>query len=89
MDVSIAEMIAINGLSFLARDPEVLGRFIALTGADLSQLRQTEIDRSFLAGVLDYYLTDEPLLLAYAAEADINPADIGLARAALDGGEGG
>jgi Protein of unknown function (DUF3572) len=87
MDDGIAEMVAINGLSFLARDADVLTRFLSLTGLDPSTLRRSVIDRSFLVGVLDYFLSDEPLLMAYAVEADIKPTDIALARVALGGTE--
>jgi tetraacyldisaccharide-1-P 4'-kinase len=36
-----------------------------------------------LVGVIDYYLGDEPLLLAFAAHAGIQPTDVAAARRAL------
>ena len=39
----------------------------------------------FLAGVLEYLAGDERLLPAFAAEAGIDPADVGKALAALGG----
>jgi hypothetical protein len=37
----------------------------------------------FLAGVLDYFLGDEPTLLAFAAQAGRPPQDVPAARHAL------
>jgi hypothetical protein len=84
-----AELAAIDALSFLASEPEVLGRFLALTGIDPAMLRGAAADPTFLAGVLDYFLGDEPLLVTYASRAGIPPADIAAARRALGGMEEG
>jgi hypothetical protein len=78
-------MLAIDGLGFLAANPEALGRFLALTGIGPADLRRAAADRGFLAGVLDYFLGDEPLLVSFAEYAGIPATDIGLARRALDG----
>jgi len=82
-----AELAAIDALSFLAGEPEALGRFLALTGIEPAMLRGAAADPMFLAGVLDYFLGDEPLLVAYASRAGIPPADIAAARRALGGFE--
>ncbi len=50
--------------SFLATDPERLGRFLAITGIGPEAIRTAAADPQFLAGVLDHVVSDEPLLLA-------------------------
>jgi hypothetical protein len=80
------EHIAIDALAYLAGAPEALDRFLALTGLSPDMLRSAAGDPAFLEGVLDYFLGDEPLLVAYAAHAAMPPERIVAARRAL--GEG-
>jgi hypothetical protein len=82
-EAAAAEMLAIEVLGFIADQPETLGRFLSITGIGPATLRQAAADRDFLAGVLDFLLGDEPLLLSYAATAGIDPARIAVARRAL------
>ena len=81
----MAEMMAIQALSFLAEDPERLGAFLSLTGIGPDALRDAAREPDFLAGVLEHMLGDERLLLAFAEAAGIDPADIARARHALGG----
>jgi hypothetical protein len=83
LTLEAAETLAIQALSFVASNPETVSRFLALTGIAPSQLRSAATDPGFLAGVLDYYLSDERLLVAFAAEAQIPPTDIAAARRVL------
>jgi hypothetical protein len=78
-----AEMLAIQALAFIAEEPERLARFLDMTGIPGEQIRAAARERGFLAGVLEHILGDENLLLAFASNAGINPADIGRARSAL------
>ncbi|HZP18727.1 MAG TPA: DUF3572 domain-containing protein [Bauldia sp.] len=86
-----AERLAILGLSYLARQPEALGRFLALSGIGPDTLRQSATDPAFLTGVLDFLLGEEPILVAFAADAGIKPASVAHARRVLahrpEGGE--
>jgi hypothetical protein len=75
-----AETIAIEVLSFLAKDSARLDRFLALSGVGLDNLRAAAAEPGFLAAVLDHLASDESLLLAFAAEAGQNPETIGKAR---------
>ena len=80
-----AELLAIQALAFIAEEPERLGAFLAVTGLASEGIREAARDPGFLAGVLDHMLGDESLLLAFAADAGIDPAAIGRARTALGG----
>jgi hypothetical protein len=80
-----AEAVAIRGLGFLAGEPEALGRFLALTGIGPADLRAAAAEPEFLAGVLEFFLEDEALLLAFATQANIRPTLVAAARHALAG----
>ena len=80
-----AEMLAIQALSFIAEEPDRLAAFLNASGLTIERLRESATEPGFLAGVLEHMLADESLLLAFAAAADIDPADIARARGALGG----
>jgi hypothetical protein len=80
-----AETLAITALAYLAAEPEHLGRFLAVTGIGPESIREAARDPGFLAGVLDHISGDEALLLAFARDRSLDPAEIGHARAALGG----
>jgi hypothetical protein len=80
-----AESVAIQALTFLAADPEQLDRFLALTGLDRASIRAAAAQPGFLAGVLDHIASNESLTVAFAAYADLPPADVDRARNALSG----
>ena len=81
-----AETIAVQALGYLAGRPEELSRFIALAGLGPTNLRRAASDPSFLGGVVAFLLQDEPLLLAFAADAGLAPATVAEAGHALAGG---
>ncbi len=81
-----AEVLAVAALSFLAEKPERLGRFLAITGIEPENLRAAAGTPGFLPGVLDHLIGDESLLLDFAAQQGIDPADVPAARAVLPGG---
>jgi hypothetical protein len=80
-----AELLAVAALSFLAEEPERLGRFLAETGLEPASLRSAAATPGFLPAILDYLIGNEPLLLDFAGSQSIDPADIPAARAALPG----
>lgn len=81
----VAEAVAIQALSFIAREPERLGRFLAVTGIGPAEIRTASREPGFLAGVLEYLISDEALLTAFAADAGLRPDDPAKAHAALGG----
>ena len=78
-----AEELAVKALIFLAADEERTLRFANISGLCLENLRAATKSPDFLAGVLDYLASDESLLLAFAANSCIDPAQIQRARAIL------
>ena len=85
-DLSSAESIGVTALSFIAADPELLSRFLAITGIEPAQIRQAATEPGFLAGVLDFVLAHEPTLLAFASSNDLDPTAILKARQQLPNG---
>lgn len=80
-----AEAMAVQALSFIASEPERLGRFLALSGIGPEDIRTAAREPGFLAGVLDYVTGNEELLKSFAAELGVGPRDIGAALIALGG----
>lgn len=75
--------VAIAALTFLAADPERLTKFLSMTGLGPHNLRGAAADPGFCGSVLDYLLADEPLLLAFAADAGFEPGDVARAHQGL------
>jgi len=78
-----AEMLAIQALGFIAAEPQRLADFLNASGIAADDIRAAAREPRFLVGVLEHMLGDESLLLAFAADAGIDPAGIARARAAL------
>ncbi len=84
MQPDAAETIAVMALRYLAGEPELLSRFLALTGIGPDQLRAAANESGFLAGVLDFFLAHEPSLVGFAEASDIAPEEIERARHVLN-----
>lgn len=80
-----AEVLALQGVSFLASDDDRIAKFVATSGVDIDALRQDVNTADVLAGVMDYILADEELVLAFAEYAGVAPEAPALARQALPG----
>ena len=80
-----AEALAVQALTFIAGDGERLRRFLAASGIGPAEIRSAAGEPEFLAGVLDYLVTDEKLLTDFASATEIDPATVGRARAVLGG----
>jgi Protein of unknown function (DUF3572) len=83
--IAAAEGLAIAVLGFIAADPDRLGSFLAVTGIGPESIRDAAREPRFLAGVLDHVAGDESLLLAFAAEHEIDPDALMRARDMLAG----
>src|SRR3569832_640649 len=51
-----AETIAVKALGFVAADPELLLRFLSITGIEANSIRRAAAEPGFLAGVLQFIL---------------------------------
>jgi len=80
-----AEALAIQALTFIAADGERLGRFLAVTGIGPAEIRAAAKEPRFLAGVLEFLVSDNRLAAEFATEAGFTPGDLAKAHAALGG----
>lgn len=78
-----AEALAIDALGFLAADETRLVPFLGVTGLSLADIRQQAGSLEFLAGVLDFLMSDDSLLLVFASHKGLDPNLIAAARHAL------
>ena len=85
--VEQAEGIAAAALGFIAADPELLSRFLALTGIAPSAIRAAAREPGFLAGVLHFIAAHEPTLMAFTSSTGIEPAAVLAAMRALPRGD--
>jgi hypothetical protein len=85
MQISAAETLALNALGFLARDGEILGRFLEVSGLYPQDLRERLEDPALLAAVLDFVLGEDKLLLAFAESEGVDIKLVHAARRALPG----
>ncbi len=89
MDSDRAEIIAINGLSFVAANEKYLAGYLNLTGLDLDTLRDNVANPEkmieALAGILDFLMQNEAYLLEFSENYQIDPLDIGRARQLFPG----
>ena len=60
-------------LGFLAENPEELGNFMAVTGYAPVSLRNAVGSDSLGRGLIDYFASNEPLLLALCANQNLSP----------------
>lgn len=85
MPPEAAEQLAIQALTYIAGDPERLGRFLSVTGIGPDEIRAAAAEPGFLAGVLAYLASDEKLATEFVSEAACAPGDIARAHIALGG----
>ncbi len=80
----VAEIVAVQALSFVAGDPQRLGAFLAESGIGPETLRKAATDPHFLASVLDFVMRDDATVKAFAAASQLHPTNIAAAHQALN-----
>ena len=80
-----AEATAVAILGWLAGEPELLSRFLALTGVAPADVRGAMNDPVFLAGLVDFLMSHEPTLMAFSAATGIAPEAVVRAHATFSG----
>lgn len=86
MNGTEAESVAVEALVWLAQDADLMSRFLALTGIEVSSIRSAAQETGFLAGVLQFFLSHEPTLLRFCQETGRDPTMIEKAATLLPGG---
>ena len=86
MTLEAAQSLAIDALAYLSNTPDLMQRFLALTGIEASQIRAAASEPHFFAGVLKFFTSHEPTLLAYCEATETPPRSFQAALNALPGG---
>jgi Protein of unknown function (DUF3572) len=82
--LEVAEIVAIQALSFVASDPERLGAFLAESGIGPDTLRSAATEPRFLAHVLDFIMRDDASVKAFAEASELHPTNIAAAHQVLN-----
>lgn len=80
-----ADEIAIDILAWLANEPELLSRFLALTGTEPAAMRTAIAEPGFMGGLIAFLMDHEPTLMAFCQATDTAPEDVVRAHAVLSG----
>lgn len=78
-----AEILALEALGWLAGQPEAMQGFLNLSGIDVAGLRDGAGTSEVGAAVLDFLLGDEPVMLRFCEDMQIDPRQMQAARNAL------
>ena len=80
-----AEILALEGLGWLAGEQDGIQRFLDQSGIDPATLRQAAGSPGMAVAVLDFLLANEELLLRFCESASVAPRELHLARHRLGG----
>jgi hypothetical protein len=78
-----AEAIAIDALTFIVSSKEIAGRFIDVTGIDLSRIRDEATKPDFLRGVMHFIVESDELIVACASAVGVKPEEVVASAQAL------
>ena len=76
MSLFAAEAIAIDALTFIVSSAETAGRFIDVTGVDLSRIREEATKPDFLRGVMQFIIESDELIVACATAVGVKPEEV-------------
>jgi hypothetical protein len=85
MQSSAAQTLALNALTHIAGDGEILVRFLKISGIEPEDLRHRAGDPELLAAVIDFVLSDEDLCTGFLVAEGIDAKVLHAARRALPG----
>lgn len=74
-------------LTWLAGDDDMFAAFLAANGADGADIAGKAADPAFLASVVDFLMTEDAYVLAWATAAGRRPETVLQIRAGLPGGD--
>jgi hypothetical protein len=80
-----AEILALEGLGWLAGEPESIRKFLDLSGIDAANLRAAAAEPGTGVAVLDFLLGQDELLLKFCESVGLEPRQVHAARHALGG----
>ena len=89
MNRDSAEIIALNGLTFIAENEQYLASYLNLSGIDLTLLKDNMSNQEtmphILASIFDFLLQNEKILIEFSETYTIEPMDIDKGRRCFPG----
>ncbi len=80
-----ADEIAIAILGWLSTEPDMMSRFLSMSGLEAEDLRAIVADSGFQAGLLDFVMAHEPSLMAFCSAYGLLPEEVNAAWQKLSG----
>ena len=87
MDKEIAETRALEVLTWVLSEDDLIQAFMGATGASQNDLRSNTLSHEFLISLLDFVLMDDRWVISCGKFLNIDPSQIQLIRMSLDGGQ--
>ena len=87
MDREIAETRALEVLTWVLSEGDLIQVFMGATGASQNDLRSNTLSHEFLISILDFVLMDDRWVISCGKFLNIDPSQIQLIRMSLDGGQ--
>ena len=78
-----AQTIALQCLTFLISHEEARTMFLSTSGLNIEDIKNKAEQPDFLAGVMDFFLSDEEMVQAFCIEYTLTAQDLWRARRAL------
>lgn len=82
-----AEELAITILGWMIQDPDMMGRFLALSGIEAGAIRQAAREPGFYAGVTGFLMGHEPTLMAFCESSSVKADYVAACHRRLGGPE--
>ena len=87
MDKEIAETRALEVLTWVLSEDDLIQVFMGATGASQNDMRSNTLSHQFLISILDFVLMDDRWVISCGKFLNIDPSQIQLIRMSLDGGQ--
>ena len=87
MDREIAETRALEVLTWVLSEDDLIQVFMGATGASQNDLRSNTLSHEFLLSILDFVLMDDRWVISCSKFLNTDPSQIQLIRMSLDGGQ--
>ena len=87
MDREIAETKALEVLTWVLSEDDLIQVFMGATGASQNDMRSNTLSHQFLISILDFVLMDDRWVISCSKFLNIDPSQIQLIRVSLDGGQ--
>ena len=87
MNKEIAETRALEVLTWVLSEDDLIKVFMGTTGASQGDLRLNTLNHDFLISILDFVLMDDSWVISCSKFMNIDPFQIKIIKMSLDGGQ--